>query len=340
MNIIQRIMDEGTLGYPSNKLNPEFALPSSTNWIRALTIYVKSNDVNFETCLDFYGKTRIKFRNPSVAEENSIFEQLSFSIHYVSALRSLNEAVRELGQQKNSDFSRLAILSWYYGQYSAAIAMIISHSGMLPTNHMKSAISWASYFVSGNQLAISPFDVFVPSLVKKELEDNVVRLYGGNYKSHKMHHTPTNDMEAGCILAQYLKGSVEWYRNRAESNIRDSPDFKSLNVDNFRTKKARHVRDRVLRQKHVGYIHQLYRFRSKANYRDALYLALKYDRFRDINTNELDSFIIDLASVLEAFVGMAGAFICTKIGEKRWRLLVASIERDKAFSMNVKEIWD
>jgi hypothetical protein len=63
----------------------------------------------------------------------------------------------------------------------------------------------------------------------------------------------------------------------------------------------------------MGFVHQVSRYRGKANYREALFLA--YGK----NTETiLKDFVAAQASVLRAFLAMAGAFSAKKLGNTLW----------------------
>ena len=337
-NVLSRIIEDGTISSPREELSPEYSLRALTNWIKALSILVKSKDICYKSALGFYDQAPVKHRKLSELEENSIFEQMFFAIHNTSALKTLIEASDSLGSNTNSDFSRMAILSWYYGQYTAATAMIIAQTGDPPRTHAKTAKTWVAQFSTSTNLIMDPFDRSVSTLVKKQYTNEISLLYDLDSSSHRTHHEPQSKTEALPVVIRYLKGTANWYRKQAEKNIRGSQEFKALGVENFRTKKARIHRDAVLSGQQIGYMHQAYRFRTKANYRDALYLAYQYNSF-DINEFELNDFIQNLFCVLKAFVSMAGAFTRKKVGKEAWESFLRDVEQGRAFSMSVSELW-
>jgi len=72
---------------------------------------------------------------------------------------------------------------------------------------------------------------------------------------------------------------------------------------------AKQLRDDKLRGRSAGFLHQAFRYRGKANYRDALFLTYEARVGKVI-----EGFIHDLEIVLRAFVIMAGAFCAIRAG--------------------------
>ena len=82
----------------------------------------------------------------------------------------------------------------------------------------------------------------------------------------------TPDDAIGACIA-YLSGSTDWWRWRTEEDVRGSRDFRALGVSDFRSKAAREIRDNRLSGRSIGFLHEAFRYRGKANYREALYLG-------------------------------------------------------------------
>ncbi len=61
--------------------------------------------------------------------------------------------------------------------------------------------------------------------------------------------------------------------NRLAIKVRKQSEFKVLGAIDFPTKEAQKLRYRLLQKSSLSFIHQAYRYRSKANYRDAIFLA-------------------------------------------------------------------
>ena len=94
------------------------------------------------------------------------------------------------------------------------------------------------------------------------------------------------------------------------------------------------MRDKALSKKTVCFLHQAIRYRGKANYREALYLAhgLGTDAY-------LKDFIDDLSSVLRAYVSIAGAFASKRLGSALWADFNADVERYRSFTVSPASVW-
>jgi hypothetical protein len=117
--------------------------------------------------------------------------------------------------------------------------------------------------------------------------------------------------------------------------VKESPEFLALGVDNFMTKAARELRDaRLTGRPPVAFVHQAIRFRGKANYREALYLA----HGATVN-GEVRTFTQDMGDVLEAFLGMSAAFCSQRLDADLSREFLEDIEKYRSFSMSPKSVW-
>ena len=322
-SLYDRITAQGTLSEPGGVPRPEFALPSTVNWMRALALLVEHEKVHFKSALQFYKTT--SRRNFAVREENSIFEQLIFALHQVSAL----DAIRPISQK--ADVARVGIVTWYYGIYAAATAMVTAQDGSLQDDHTGTANSWDRQIAS-RDLVMKPFSLRSSTLIKTGADKELDTLRG----STKFHlaSTPNNHVEAHGACCAYLSGSVEWWRWRVEQDVRASREFKDLGVADFRTKGARELRDRRLHGRSVCFLHQAFRYRGKANYREALFLG--YGRSTErILTGYLD----DLTNTLEAFVAMAGAFASRRLGRELWTDFVQDLDAKRSFSKGPSAVW-
>lgn len=119
-----------------------------------------------------------------------------------------------------------------------------------------------------------------------------------------------------------------------EQRVRGSPDFKALGVDNFRTKAARSLRDAAFAKKSIAFLHEASRYRGKANYRDAIYLA-----YGKSVPKLAEGFIDDLLIVLTGFSAMAGAYCSMRVGKDRWKAFVDDLEARRAISVSPLQVW-
>src|SRR5690606_15689623 len=125
-----------------------FALPSTLNWMRAKAILVTDRSLKFSTARTFY--QRVQRKDLTEPQLNSVFEQLLFSLNQIAALRGLATVPNK------ADVARVGIVTWYYGVYGAASAMIAAADGSFPETHATTALQWDRQFVVP-KLAMEPF---------------------------------------------------------------------------------------------------------------------------------------------------------------------------------------
>lgn len=321
--LYKRIIEQGTINEPEGKPDPQFALPSTVNWMRSLKLLLTERGVDFQSASHAYAAFGKRGMDNLV--QNTILEQLFLSLHHLSALNKMKDL------RPAADFCRIGILAWYYGISNAASAMIAAQNGSFQEDHAGTARIWDAEIAARN-LALPPFDWRVSSLIeatyKAELD-----VYRGQSTGNLL-IAPMSSSQARGAACAYLSGSAKWYAWKATEDVRKTSEFKQLNVDNFRTKAARELRDRRLAGRSIGFIHQAFRYRGKANYREALFLA--YGRGIEPTIHE---FLLDQTEVLKSFVAMAGAFASRKLGRDVWNEFVADVEANRAFSMSVAGVW-
>ena len=322
-SLYNRFTTQGTLSDPDEVPDPRFALPSTVNWMRALSILVQDRGLNFGSASSFYAGTQR--RVGTAQEENTIFEQLLFAVHQLSALEALRAS------PSKADVARVGIVGWYYGIYSAASAMIAAQDGSIQDDHTGTATTWDRQFAANNKV-MAPFFYRLSTLVRKDFEVEVDTLRAGN--GFLLTEKATDATEAFGACCSYLSGSADWWKWKTEQNLKSSREFKVLNVSDFRTKAARTLRDVRLTGKSTAFLHQAFRYRGKANYREALFLG-----YGKSTETLLDGYPDDLAIVLRGFVAMAGAFVAKRIGQPLWDEFLDDIERNRSFSLSPKTVW-
>jgi hypothetical protein len=321
--LYDRIIKQGTINEPGGKPDPQFTLPSTVNWMRAMRILIEDTGINFASADDFYRQQ--SKRTMDVLVENTVLEQLFLGLHHLSALEQFRSGT------KASDYARVGILAWYYGITNAASAMTAAQSGSFQEDHAGTARLWDTE-ITARGFAIAPFNWRVSSLVEKTYRPEIAAYKSGS--TDKLLSKPTTKTEALGAAAEYLSGSASWHVWRAKEDLMKSADFKALGVGDFRTKDAREIRDSRLSRKSIGFVHQASRYRGKANYREALFLAY------GTNTETyLAGFVDDLAVVLRGFLAMAGAFSRRKLGKALWSEFVADVDAKRTFSACAADIW-
>ena len=321
--LYERIVRGSTVTEPQGVPDPQFALPSTINWMRALAIIVESEGITFGSAREFYGQMgRV---NLSQAQQNTIMEQLFFALHQLSALDAFTQV------PKKADIARMAIIAWYYGLYNAASAMVAAKDGSHQDDHGRTANSWDSQF-SARGLAMKPFHLRVSTLVKREADEQIRVLKNGN--AFLVRDRPTTITEAYGASCSYFSGSVNWLRWKNEEEVKNSREFRDLNVSDFRTNAAKSLRDARLERRAMSFIHQAMRYRGKANYREALFLGY------GLSTETLlEGYVEDTKSVLAGFISMAGAFVSKSIGTELWNEFYSDVKSYKAFTLCPSSVW-
>ena len=322
-SLYKRLVSQGTLSEEKGVPDPQYALPSTVNWVRALAILVQNENLTYRRARVSFSKVTKSGMTPH--QENSVFEHLLLAMHQLAAMRAMQEVCVQ------SDIARVAVVCWYYGIYAAASAMLTAQVGAIYDNHTKTANAWDSQVVKPG-LALPPFDLRLPTLVKKDADAEIARLRQG--PKANLVEKPKTSEEAHRAICGYLSGTGDRWRSRIEEEIRSSKDFRQRGFTNFQPKEARELRDNRLGKRAISFLHQAFRFRGKANYREALYLAHGKHVERSIS-----GFVTDMADVLKAFVTMAGAFAFKRLGNDLRDGFLEDLDQYRSFSLDHRSVW-
>jgi hypothetical protein len=241
------------------------------------------------------------------------------SMHNVSAINSMR------GIENPYPVVRSAIISWYYATYYASKAMIAATSGADPQTHAAAGRIWQAEVVAQN-LVKGPFALNLVDLTPSNVEVTVARIRNGN--THDLNIAPDDREMAFGAACSYLKGTAEYERWRIEEMVKESPEYRRGGYTNFRTNAAKALRDARLRPAHVNYLVQAFRFRGKANYRDAIYLSYGRDQAADVR-----QFISDLGGVSQAFSLMAAHFVSKRVVREDWASFSADVNNHARFEL-------
>ena len=88
------------------------------------------------------------------------------------------------------------------------------------------------------------------------------------------------------------------------------------------------MRDKRLSGKTVCFLNQAFRYRGKANYRDALYLS-----YGHINKDDLEQFLKDLYKTLFAFTLQAGCYCELRVKKSCWSEFLDDLEKHGRLSV-------
>lgn len=137
---------------------------------------------------------------------------------------------------------------------------------------------------------------------------------------HYANKRPQTVAEATGVCLSYLKGTADHEREAAEDRVKSFRQIRDLGVDKFRTKAARQVRDKYLDGKVICFLNQAFRYRGKANYRDALYLG-----YGTKHENFLVALLDDLFAALYAFLHASSHYCGMRIERDVWTTFVSDI---------------
>jgi hypothetical protein len=318
---VRRPNSKGTLAEPDGTPEPRFALQGTVNWMRGLAIIVADD----QSMRRFYTGKNVQ-RNTGISEPaaNTTFEQLLMSLHHLSALRAMVTA--------NSDvnLARVAVMTWYYGVYCAASAMIAAQDGSQQQDHAGTANQWDRQF-GARGLIPSPFSYRLATLVEKPAL-NELAAFNTN-KAYRLATRPATRSDADAACVAYLSGTRDYRQWQIEEELRPK-DLAKLGKTDFRSKVAQELRDSRLNGKSLGFLHEAFRYRGKANYRDALFLTT-YDGLASI----ISGYIPDLEAVLRAFVSVAGAFCACRLDSTDWQAFLADLNGRLALAVMPHDVW-
>jgi hypothetical protein len=284
--------------------------------MRGLAILV-DGQFSHQQLEDFYKTTQR--RQPNEQGDTLAYECLIMSMHNVSALDSMD------ANETPYPTVRSAILAWYYAIYYAAKAMLAASSGTDPQTHASAGKTWQSEIVAGG-LVKAPFDLNITDLTPKNVHQVMSKLRGDN--THALNTEPTDENMAKGAIYSYLKGTAEYEQWRLEEMVKASREFKQGGFDSFRSNAAKALRDAKLIPAHVNFLVQAFRYRGKANYRDAIYLSYGHDY-----TERLRQFVSDLATVAGAFSLMAAHYSAKRVIRDDWAKFCADLEEHTKFEL-------
>lgn len=296
---------------------PRFAFQGTVNWMRALSVLVNEGTLSHERLREFY--SQIQRRAPNEEADTLAFECMLMALHNVAALKKAEEL------NDPYSFVRSAIVAWYYAIYNASKSMIAAATGGDPQTHSKTGKIWQTEIAARN-LAVPPFDLNFEDITPANIEVKIADLRNGN--PYDLNTSPTNHEQAVGAAISYLKGTAEYEKLSLEEEIRNSSEFKKQGHKDFRTKAARTLRDAKLSRAQVNFLVQAFRYRGKANYRDAIYLSYGAD-----NSATLTTFSKDLTNVAGAFTVMAAHYLSRRCAKNNWSLFVNDLRTNAKFSL-------
>lgn len=296
---------------------PRFAFQGTVNWIRGLAILCFENEFSHDALRSVYQHVQRRPANESA--DTLAFECLTMSMHNASALDSMNSI------ENPYPIVRSAIIAWYYAIYYASKAMLAASSGADPQTHSSVGRIWQSEIIN-NHLVKPPFIFSIINLTPANIRDALNLLRRNNM--HDLNTRPENVEMAYGAICSYLKGTAEYEKERIEEQVKGSAEFRNNGFTSFRSNAAKVLRDARLTPAHVNFLVQAFRYRGKANYRDAIYLSYGGNR-----TEQLSKLIEDLGSVGGAFSLMAAHYISRRTIRGNWRSFAEDINAYAQFDL-------
>lgn len=303
MWLLNKLFDQG------DQPTPRFAFQGTVNWMRALSIYCDGNEFSHESLRYFY--MPVQRRPANEAGDTLALEFLTMAMHNVSSLDSMKCI------ENPYPIVRSAIVSWYYATYYSSKAMLAASSGSDPQTHASAGKIFQSEIVDRG-LVKHPFDLTLKNLIPSIIKSKINALRSGN--AHDLNTFPENEEMAFGALCSYLKGTSEYEQWRLEEQVKSSSEYRRGGFNNFRTNAAKALRDAKLSPASVNYLVQAFRYRGKANYRDAIYLSYGSDQ-----SARLNQFVEDLCVVSGAYTRMAAHYSARRIVRSDWEAFVEDI---------------
>jgi len=315
--LLDRLFDAG------DQAEPRFAFQGTVNWMRALAEVVNSGACDHDELESLY--RRVPRRPVNQEADTLVFENMHMAYHNLASLNAMNDDALD-----KYDICRSAIVAWYYSVYFASSAMVAASSGSIQETHTATAKVWQADIAERNLIPY-PFNLHLSSLVTTTAEDEISAYRGNNI--YDLNHSAQDPEMAHGAIVSYLKGTHKYKKWESEERIKTSREFKALNVDNFRKKVARELRDRTLDKGQVNFLIQAFRYRGKANYRDSIFLS-----YGDNHEDTIEQFVEDLNDVAFGFLRAASRYCSARVERGTWALFVSDIEDNTRLSIGIDAI--
>jgi hypothetical protein len=284
--------------FAQNPSQPEFALMSTLNWMRGLSILVQHDSFKSEMATLVTNSNCRRELSPD--RQDTAFARLFLAQNYLAALHTFESTPNPY------DIARLAIIAWYYCTYFSSHAMLAIAGHDVPEQHAKTASTWLDRLVCGTSKPLVPYPFCLPvkSLVEKTVEQECGVLKRDSNQNVNTKPVTTDQANDACI--SYLKGTADYYRDKEKKKMLESKQFKDKGLRDFRKHEARQMRDQKLSKRSIGFLDMAIRYRGKANYRDAIFLSYKQS---GQSSHRMPEFINDLNVAADAYYNFAQQWV-------------------------------
>lgn len=296
---------------------PDFARQSHLNWARALSYEIVQEhgataDAQWASVHGHFERVA-KSRRTADDVLAGVFEPLFGSIQWAASLVSL--ASRDAVDPWECPS---ATVTWYYANYNAFRAMLAACNDIPADTH---AAAIRALNGGLRRHLPHPFDMVAARTRGESYSDTLphrpdAARAGG--PSAAINGTfVENRVVAQAMLLEYLHGTAAYWRDATKDQILRQGRFA-----NFKTNAAKEERDRRLKPE-VNFLDCAYRYRGKANYRDAIFLSYGHAR-----TAVGPAFIRDLARSARFATVMAWAYVERRFGRDLVKLFSADLREN------------
>lgn len=244
------------------KWDPLFALQSTVNWVQSLVFEVEREHgptvrEQFSSCQRQFAEMHVGGRSDE-RDLAETYTHLFHSLTFVTALDSLCSEVVAPWKFPS------ATVQWYYAVYNSIGAILRAYNGASPESHSATARTLSTSGLRSklphplDMSAVPTGTTYAPGLLPQYPQSSTTKLIA---------KFELNESDARGKLLSYLNGTGEWVIDRVKKDLRTKH-----RLSDFRTKHARSLLSQSLRDE-VNFLTCAYRYRGKANYRDALFLA-------------------------------------------------------------------
>lgn len=206
-----------------------------------------------------------------------------------------------------------AIVNWYYAIYYLFQGFFASIDGTVILTHAQARDVLND--ASKRRYLLPPFSVRA--------------VWGGKWNSPALEpptwprnstflrNLSTTQQEAQSAVGAYLGGTWIWFALEIMARVR-----RQHGLTDFRPKPARQLRDAALNPLGANFLHSMYRYRTKANYRDAIFTT-----YGAQFTGQPTAFLTDLLTVYQALSLNLESFVCRRIHINRYQRYIDNVGR-------------
>jgi len=302
---------------------------AAINWIESL-VFVIDDAGDFKKAALKQRFGHVNRRSPDKKADTITLANLFSAAQYLDSLKIMSDLKTDRDR-----LARIAVVDWYYGIYWASNALLAAKTGTHPETHTATAAAWYRQIaaVSGGIKIPEPFSFGVDTLVEKHYREFVDKNYGKSTRPTDERKVTATNARSNCVGS--LLGTADWWREKREEDVKNSKDYKVKGFTNFKKKEAQTLRDTTLGAHCCGFLHQAYRYRGKANYRDSLYFG-----YEDESRGMTGKFLKNMDTVLSSYLRMAACFAISRIEKGIWADFFEDLEENSWLTTDTLSILD